>query len=56
MKFPLLSSAMFIAVLSTSCIQKQQVDLIITNGNIYTVNDSFQKAEAVAINNGNLLQ
>lgn len=52
MKFPLLSSAMFIVVLSTSCIQKQQVDLIITNGNIYTVNDSFQKAEAVAINNG----
>ncbi len=52
MKFPLLSSAMFIAVLSTSCIQTQQVDLIITNGNIYTVNDSFQKAEAVAIKNG----
>lgn len=41
--------------LASSCIKKQDVDLIITNGDIYTVNSNFQKAEAFAINNGKFL-
>ncbi|SHG49021.1 amidohydrolase [Winogradskyella jejuensis] len=32
--------------------QKQQADLIITNANIYTVDDAFNKAEAFAIKDG----
>ena len=55
MKFPVISLAIFIVMLTTSCIQKQQVDLIITNGNIYTVNDNFEKAEAIAISNGKII-
>ena len=55
MKFPLISLAIFIVTLTTSCVQKQQVDLIITNGNIYTVNDNFEKAEAIAISNGKII-
>ena len=43
------------ALLTASCIKKQQVDLIITNGNIYTVNDSFQKASGFAINDGKFI-
>jgi len=31
---------------------KQQVDLIVTNANIYTVNDNLPKAEAFAVSNG----
>ncbi len=42
-------------VLITSCDSKQQVELIITNGNIYTVDDLFQKAEAFAVNNGKFI-
>lgn len=38
-------------ILLTSC-QPEQVDLIVTNANIYTVNTEFGKAEAVAIKDG----
>ncbi|MEQ6125362.1 amidohydrolase family protein [Pseudotenacibaculum sp. MALMAid0570] len=38
-------------VLLASCSQKK-VDLIVTNANIYTVDDSFSKAEAFAIKDG----
>ncbi|MEN8123907.1 MAG: amidohydrolase [Bacteroidota bacterium] len=44
-----------ILILITSCTSKQQVELIIKNGNIYTVDDHFQKAEAFAINNGKFI-
>jgi len=35
--------------------EKQQADLIITNANIYTVNDQAQKAEAFAIKDGQFI-
>lgn len=52
MKLPPISIAIILAMLHTSCIQKQHVDLIVTNANIYTVDDSFSNAEAFAISNG----
>ena len=55
MKFPHISFAILIVMLTTSCTLKQQVDLIITNGNIYTVNSDFDKAEAIAINDGKII-
>jgi len=38
-----------------SCTTKKHVDLIITNANIYTVDDNFNKAQAVAITNGRFI-
>ncbi len=35
-----------------SCQQQVQVDLIVTNANVYTVNESFDNAEAFAIKDG----
>ena len=40
-----------IIVLSTSC-QQEKVDLIITNANVYTVDESFSNAEAFAVKDG----
>jgi len=39
-------------VLFSCTTDKQQVDLIVTNANIYTVNDNLPKAEAFAISDG----
>ena len=36
----------------TSCNQKTPVDLIVHNGNIYTVDDDFSKAQAFAVKDG----
>ncbi len=47
---PLIYLMAFIAL--TSCSSKQQVDLIISNAKIYTVDDNFSNAEAFAITNG----
>ncbi len=52
MKYRITSFAILLALLFTSCIQKQHVDLIVTNANIYTVDDNFSNAEAFAISNG----
>lgn len=38
-----------------SCSQKEQVDLIITNGNIYTVDEAFSKADAFAVKDGKFI-
>lgn len=35
-----------------SCSQKETVDLIVTNANIYTVDEDFSKAEAFAVHDG----
>jgi predicted amidohydrolase YtcJ len=35
--------------------EKEQVDLIVTNANIYTVDDSFSKAEAFAVKDGKII-
>jgi predicted amidohydrolase YtcJ len=38
-----------------SCLQTEQIDLIIHNAKIYTVNDAFDIAEAMAINDGKII-
>ena len=39
----------------TACTQQQKADLIVTNANIYTVDDDFAKAEAFAIKDGKFI-
>lgn len=41
-----------IALLVFSCNTKEEVDLIVTNANIYTVDDDFSKASGLAIKDG----
>ena len=41
-----------ILILMTSCNQKTPVDLIVHNANIYTVDDAFSKAQALAVKDG----
>ena len=43
---------LLLLLISLSCANKEQADLIVTNANIYTVDPNFSKAEAVAIRNG----
>ena len=38
-----------------SCSSKSEVDLIVFNGNIYTVNEGFDTIEAFAVNNGKFI-
>ncbi|SFZ92691.1 hypothetical protein SAMN05428642_102890 [Flaviramulus basaltis] len=45
-----------IVILTISCSTKQQVDLIVTNGNVYTVNNDFDNAEAFAIKEGKFVE
>ncbi|NNK82340.1 MAG: amidohydrolase [Flavobacteriaceae bacterium] len=46
---------LFAIVFTFSCTIKTEVDLIVTNANIYTVNNSFEKAEAFAVKDGKFL-
>jgi predicted amidohydrolase YtcJ len=46
---------MFTFVLFSCTSDKQQADLIITNANIYTVNDFLPKAQAFAVRNGKFI-
>ena len=39
----------------TACTQQQKADIIVTNANIYTVDDDFAKAEAFAIKDGKFI-
>ena len=41
--------------MATSCISKENVDLIIHNGTIYTLNAYFDIDEAIAIKEGKIL-
>ena len=43
-------------VIFISCSQKQQVDLLVTNANIYTVNKSFDQAEAFVVKDGKIVE
>ncbi|MDY7394803.1 amidohydrolase [Aureibaculum sp. 2210JD6-5] len=45
----------FALLIFISCTEQEKADLIIFNANIYTVNDSFAKAEAIAIKNGKFI-
>jgi len=47
---PLICISFLLALFS--CASKQQVDLIVTNANLYTVNAEFSSAEAFAVTNG----
>lgn len=38
-----------------SCDNKQEADLIVTNANVYTVNDAFAKAESFAVKDGKFI-
>ncbi|MBR9853111.1 MAG: amidohydrolase [Algicola sp.] len=51
-KFSLLLTALFII----SCNNKEEVDLIVFNANIYTVNADFSKATGVAVKDGKFVE
>ena len=57
-KFQLMKqlTILIIALTFFSCSQKEQADLIVTNANAYTVNDSFDKVQAFAIRDGKFLE
>ncbi len=44
-----------LTILSCNLDNRQLAELIVTNGNIYTVNDNFDKAEAFAVRNGKII-
>lgn len=44
-----------LSIIAFSSCKKQEADLIVTNANIYTVNNTFDKAEAIAIKDGKFL-
>ncbi|MCK4562234.1 MAG: amidohydrolase [Flavobacteriaceae bacterium] len=46
---------LWICIVISSCTSKKHVDLIITNANIYTVDNNFSKAQAFAITNGRFI-
>jgi len=50
----LLYIPLFVA-LFTSCVKKEQTDLIVYNAVVYTVNNSFDTVEAFAVKNGKIL-
>ncbi|UOB16527.1 amidohydrolase [Abyssalbus ytuae] len=43
-------------LLFLSCNKKEKVDLVVTNANIYTVDEAFSKASAFAVKNGKFIQ
>ncbi|MEX1382095.1 amidohydrolase [Lutibacter sp.] len=48
-------SILIFCIIFSSCQKKEKVDSIIINANIYTVNTSFEKVEAFAIENGKIV-
>ncbi|REE80495.1 hypothetical protein BX611_2138 [Lutibacter oceani] len=48
-------SILILAVITFSCDKKEEVDSVIINANVYTVNTNFEKAEAFAIKNGKII-
>ena len=47
---------LLLVLIIASCATKEQADLIITNANIYTVNDNFETAQAFAVKDGKFLE
>lgn len=45
----------FLITMTISCSKKEQVDTIVINANVYTVNKNFDKAQAFAIKNGKII-
>ncbi len=52
----LLTLIIFISLFSCKKVEKSQVDTIVINANIYTVNSSFDKAQAFAIKDGKFVE
>lgn len=48
-------SLFFFTIMSISCAKKENVDTIVINANVYTVNTNFDKAEAFAIKEGEIV-
>ncbi len=46
---------LLLLVMNLACTKMEKADSIVINGNIYTVNPSFEKAEAFAIKNGKII-
>ncbi len=46
---------LLLLALTISCSNKEQVDLIITNANVYTVNENFDKTESFAVKGGKFI-
>ena len=51
----LIFTLIIISMQSCSLSKKEQAELILINGNIYTVNENFDKAQAFAVKNGRFL-
>ncbi|MFC2098496.1 amidohydrolase [Bacteroidota bacterium] len=51
----LITSLAAIFILLSSCMSEQKADLILHNGTIYTIDDSFSQAEAMAVGDGKIL-
>ena len=51
----LIFTLVIIIMQSCSTSKKEQAELILINGNIYTVNENFEKAQAFAVKNGRFL-
>ena len=49
------AAALLGASLLSSCTRTESVDLIVYNGNVYTVNEKFDKAEAFAVKDGKIV-
>ena len=45
----------FLFIILTACSKQEKADLLVINANIYTVNDSFAKAEAFAVKDGKII-
>jgi len=52
---PILLIVLNILLVMTSCNKKEKVDLLIVNSTVYSVDDNFSKAEAVAVANGKIV-
>ncbi len=46
----------FFSAILVSCNTKEEVDLLVVNANVYTVNNTFEKAEAFAIKDGKFVE
>jgi hypothetical protein len=55
MKVKLFVPILILTSVLMSCKQRQKVDLIITNGNIYTVDSSFSVVQSIAVSDGIIL-
>ena len=51
----LFTSLLTILLITSSCMSDKKADLILFNGTIYTVDESFSKAEAMAVRDGMIL-